>query len=137
MGGLKNLSLDGLAAWRIAGRVALCAMAMGLLACGERETLSMPTAFVNGAMPGAWSPMDAWHEDVQEAARFAVQTYAVGQRSRVLYKDVLAAEQQVVAGLNFKLRLQVQHDKSVRRAQVTVWRQLSGQYQLTEWVWLD
>ena len=117
--------------------MALCAMAMGLLACGEREPLSAPSASVNETMPGAWSPTDAWHEEVQEAARFAVQTYAVGQRSRVLYKDVLAAEQQVVSGLNFKLRLQVLHDKTVRRAQVTVWRQLSGQYQLTEWVWLD
>ena len=112
-------------------------MAMGLLSCDERETLAKPTASVNEALPGAWSSTDAWHEEVQEAARFAVQTYAVGQRSRVLYKDVLVAEQQVVAGLNFKLRLQVQHDKTVRRAQVTVWRQLSGQYQLTEWVWLD
>ena len=137
MGGVINPSPDGLAAWRIAGRVALCALAMGLLACGESEPLSAPSASVNEDMPGAWTSIDAWHEEAQEAARFAVQTYAVGQRSRVLYKDVLAAEQQVVAGLNFKLRLQVQHDKTVRRAQVTVWRQLSGQYQLTEWVWLD
>ena len=97
----------------------------------------MPTASVHNALPGAWSPVDAWHEEVQEAARFAVQTYAVGHRSRVLYKDVLNAEQQVVAGLNFKFKLQVQHDKTVRRAQVTVWRQLNGQYQLTDWVWLD
>ena len=119
------------------GRRAVFAAALGLLACGDREPLSMPTASVHNALPGAWSPIDAWHEEVQEAARFAVQTYAVGHRSRVLYKDVLAAEQQVVAGLNFKFKLQVQHDKTVRRAQVTVWRQLSGQYQLTEWVWLD
>ena len=92
---------------------------------------------MNQALPGGGSPIDPWNEQVQEAARFAVQTYAVGQRSRVLYKEVLSAEQQVVAGLNFKLKLQVEHNKTLRTAQITVWRQLSGQYQLTDWVWLD
>ena len=133
MGGVNNAVPCCFVPWGLV----VCALALGLPACGERETLSMPSASVSGALPGAWILSDPWHEEVQEAARFAVQTFAVQQRSRVLYKDVMTAEQQVVTGLNFKLRLQVQHDTAVRVAEVTVWRQLSGQYQLINWVWQD
>ena len=134
---MKNASPCRSALWGMFEPVGVCAVALGLLACSERESLSIPSASMNKALPGGGSPIDPWNEQVQEAARFAVQTYAVGQRSRVLYKEVLSAEQQVVAGLNFKLKLQVEHNKTLRTAQITVWRQLSGQYQLTDWVWLD
>ena len=80
---------------------------------------------------------DPLDDEVQEAARFAVQTYAVLHRSRTLYKDVLEAQSQVVAGANFSLKLQVLQDKTARTAQATVWRQLNGQYQLSDWRWLD
>ena len=80
---------------------------------------------------------DPLDDEVQEAARFAVQTYAVLHRSRTLYKDVLEAQSQVVAGTNFSLKLQVRHENSPRTAQATVWRQLNGQYQLSDWRWLD
>ncbi len=107
--------------------------------------------------------MDSADPDVQEAARFAVQTYAVRQRERVLYQDVLQAQSQVVAGLNYQLTLQVsqwpqsqQVQKTrdtqtprmaqgvqsnsipplVRQATVRVWRKTDGNYTLTEWQWL-
>jgi hypothetical protein len=86
---------------------------------------------------GGWSKADPFADDVQEAARFAVQTYAVAHRSRTLYKDVLEAQSQVVAGMNFNLKLQVRHENSTRTAQATVWRQLNGQYHLSDWRWLD
>lgn len=89
------------------------------------------------AFPGAWAPTDAFNPDVQEAARFAVQTFAVQNKQRVLYKDVIQARQQVVAGLHFELQLQVTWDGTPRTAQATVWRQLNGAYGLHSWVWLD
>lgn len=114
--------------------VSLC-----LSACNAKDVAvsAGPSVDVNRALPGGWSALDPLAEDAQEAARFAVQTYAVAQRSRVLYKDVIEAQVQVVAGMNFKLTLQVMHDARKRTSRVTVWRQLNGTYQLTEWVWLD
>ena len=121
----------------------------GLAACGARPVESAAPANVMHSapptkgpsatlpLPGGWSPVDANAEDVQEAARFAVQAYAVAQRSRTLYKDVLEAQQQVVAGVNFKLTLQVLHLGTPRVAQATVWRRLDGAYQLTDWTWRD
>ncbi|MCE2782205.1 cystatin domain-containing protein [Limnohabitans sp.] len=89
------------------------------------------------AVPGGWVPSDAFSPDVQEAARFAVQTFAVQNKQRVLYKDVTQARQQVVAGLQFELALQVTLDETKRHAKAVVWRQPDGVYQLRSWTWLD
>jgi hypothetical protein len=86
---------------------------------------------------GAWAQADVFSPEVQEAARFAVQAFAVQNKSRVLYKDVTQVRQQVVAGLNFELLLQVTRDGANRSVRATVWRQLDGSYRLQAWAWLD
>jgi hypothetical protein len=73
---------------------------------------------------------------VQEAARFAVQTYAVQNRARVLFKDVIHARQQGVAGLNYELQLLVTLDGAHKNVQATVWRQPGGAYLLQGWSWV-
>ena len=128
---------DAWAAGQRAWSVWAVGLSLSLLACHAKESPPPVQNPVVQVQPGGWSPTDPWSPEVQEAARYAVQTYAVTQRSRLLYKDVLASEQQVVAGLNFKLTLTVLQDKTPHTAQVTVWRQLSGRYQLTQWNWLD
>lgn len=132
--------------WSVSlGVVGVC---LSLMACKPSNQVANPTpvhpaaalspaAPVSSVTAGGWSQADANADDVQEAARFAVQAYAVAQHSRTLYKDVIEVQQQVVAGMNFKLKLQVLHNGQTRNAQVTVWRQLNGQYQLTDWAWSD
>jgi hypothetical protein len=88
-------------------------------------------------MPGAWASADPFDPDVQEAARFAVQTFAVQGKRRVLFKEVTQARQQVVAGLNLELHFQVSEGAPERSVRATVWRQPDGRYSLTEWIWLD
>ena len=119
-----------------------------LTACAPSEPASIPTpartapalstpALVLPPATGGWSQAEFNADDVQEAARFAVQAFAVAQHSRTLYKDVVEAQRQVVSGVNFKLKLQVLHLGTPRTAQATVWRQLHGAYQLSDWVWVD
>ena len=86
-------------------------------------------------MTGAWARADVFNPEVQEAARFAVQTFAVQNKVRVLYQEVTRANQQVVAGLNFELLLQVTLDGANRSVLVKVWRQPDGSYRLMSWVW--
>lgn len=86
-------------------------------------------------MAGAWAPADAFSPEVQEAARFAVQTFAVQNKVRVLYQEVTRANQQVVAGLNFELQLLVTLDGTKRSVLVKVWRQPDSSYRLESWVW--
>ena len=106
--------------------------ACGLLAC------SPDPAAQGSASPavGAWSAADPYSPEVQEAARFAVQTYAVQNRARVLFKDVIHARQQGVAGLNYELQLLVTLDGAHKNVQVTVWRQPGGAYRLQGWSWV-
>lgn len=113
-----------------------------LLACSPEKTEGLPATQASSTVSaepvaGAWALADAFSPDVQEAARFAVQTYAVQNKARVLYKDVTQARQQVVAGLNFDLYIQVTLDGTLRNASAKVWRQPDGVYHLQAWAWLD
>jgi hypothetical protein len=121
----------------------LCALTMSsLLACSPEKPEGLPgtqaSSTVNGeTVAGAWAVADAFGPDVQEAARFAVQTFAVQNKARVIYKDVIQARQQVVAGLNFDMHIQVSLDGAARNASAKVWRQPDGAYSLQAWAWLD
>jgi hypothetical protein len=113
-----------------------------LLACSPEKTEGLPAPQASSTVSaepvaGAWALADAFSPDVQEAARFAVQTYAVQNKARVLYKDVTQARQQVVAGLNFELHIQVSLDGASRKVSAKIWRQPDGAYRLQAWAWLD
>ena len=130
-------------AWPLLLRALAVVAAVSLSACSPEKpaelstTKSMSTDSGVPSVPGAWGPIDAFSPDVQEAARFAVQTFAVQNKARVLFKDLTQAQQQVVAGLNFELHLSVTLDGIPRTAQAVVWRQLDGTYKLQDWDWLD
>ena len=46
------------------------------------------------------------------------------------------ARQQVVAGLNVALSLDVKQGQNDRQAEAVVWHKLSGEYELTSWSWI-
>ena len=124
-------------------RQPLCALMLSwLVACSPEKTEGLPatqasSTVSNEAVVGAWTLADAFSPEVQEAARFAVQTFAVQNKARVLFKEVTHARQQVVAGLNFQLQLHVTLDGALKNVNVTVWRQLDGDYRLQSWDWVD
>ena len=117
--------------------------AVSLSACSPEQaadpftTKSMPTDSGVPVVPGAWGPIDNFSPEAQEAARFAVQTYAVQNKARVLFKEVGLARQQVVAGIQFELNLEVTVEGTARNSKAVVWRQLDGTYKLQAWDWLD
>ena len=114
-------------------------LAFSLMAACSPEKPAAVSAPLSEAAPvaGPWATADAFSPEVQEAARFAVQTFAVQNKARVLYKDVTQARQQVVAGLNFELQLLVTLDGASRSVSATVWRQPDGSYRLQAWEWLE
>ena len=127
----------------------MCVLALACLsACSPDESahlldktrMTEPTANVPRGAPnaaGAWAQTDAFSPDVQEAARFAAQTFAVQNKARVLLKEISQARQQVVAGRNCEFHLHVTRDGASRNAVAQVWHQLNGQYSLQSWVWVD
>ncbi len=49
--------------------------------------------------------------------------------------EIMKAEQQVVAGVNYLLHLKVKVDGLPKEAEATVWRRVDGEHSLTSWVW--
>lgn len=113
----------------------IAAVLIFLVACSPQEPASNAIPKASDAQTGAWGAVDSYSDEVQEAARFAVQKQAVTAHSRLIYKDVQSAQVQVVAGLNFRMKLVVMNDGVSQNAVATVWRNLQNQYQLTEWQW--
>jgi len=82
-------------------------------------------------------------DQVLSAARFAVgaQQKALsvdGKNAALELVSVLAAEQQVVSGVNYRLELRVKRNGAEKTAAAVVWWQALRKpdpYQLTSWDW--
>ena len=89
--------------------------------------------------PGSYSKASHTDKDVQAAAGFAVKTQAKASRAKSLELiKVLKAEQQVVAGMNYKMQLSLKENGKSRTAEAVVWSQptrKSNPYELTSWNW--
>ncbi|WP_461785527.1 exo-alpha-sialidase, partial [Prosthecobacter sp.] len=79
-------------------------------------------------LAGGFSQAANTDAEVLKAAQFAVKAHD----PKLTLKSVTAAEQQIVAGINYKLRLTTSDG---RKADTVVWRKLDGSYELTSWQW--
>ncbi len=86
---------------------------------------------------GGYAEASATNTEVVAAAQFSVKALAaMPERMPVItLVEILFASQQVVAGMNYRLRLKVKVDGKDRDVEVVVWRKLDGEYQLTSRVW--
>ena len=109
---------------RVAALLSRLILALAALAVTPQalaETAPVPV------MTGGWSPIAA--ADAAVAARFAVRHLPRGRDQRQpRLRRIESAEQQVVAGLNTRIILQLQGGS---RWQVLVWRKLDGTMVLT------
>jgi hypothetical protein len=108
---------------------------LSLMACSPSATSPNQTRDTLTVQAGGWMEADPFNQDVQEAARFAVQTQSMRTHSRLIYKDLKSAQTQVVAGQNFQMNLTVIDHGLSRSAAVSVWKNLHNQYSLTHWQW--
>jgi Cystatin domain len=83
---------------------------------------------------GSWGKADPKDAQVLAAARFAVA--AEQARTDAVFKliSVVRAEQQVVAGMNYRFCLRLQRGK-FKTALVQVYRNLEAKLSLTSWAW--
>jgi hypothetical protein len=105
------------------------------------------TAFPNTGrtaeiMPGGYFEASVTNARVVEAANFAIKAEQNAMQERkdaqpasLVLVEILGAQQQVVAGTNFRLKLTVRVNEAERVAEVVVYRKLSGEYKLTSWTW--
>ncbi len=90
---------------------------------------------VNSRVPGGWSSASVDDARVKIAARNAVAAQASIDGTGLTLASIEDAQQQVVAGMSYKLRLSVVKDDRRQFANATVWAKLNGTYELTAWSW--
>lgn len=102
-------------------------------------------ASVVTANQGAYSPVAVTNTEVVAAAEFAInaqeqhlQDERKTESTRLKMIKILSAQQQVVAGMNYRLILKVNIDGQEKEAEAVVWWQAwrkPDPYQLTSWTW--
>ena len=91
---------------------------------------------------GGYAKTNAAAKNVVAAAKFAVQKRAKTRKATITLLSIKNAEKQVVAGLNYKICMQVSvkinSKKTVKQiVQVVVYRNLKNAYSLTNWTEKD
>lgn len=95
--------------------------------------------------PGGYAPVSVADKDVVAAARFAVETHQKLTKKQpseastsLKLVSIQSAEQQVVSGINYRLKLNVEHNDKDRTAEAIVWWQAwrrPDPHRLTSWRW--
>jgi len=116
-----------------------------IAACVLFATSVLPGCFVKQSMAGGYSAIAVTSREVIDAAAFAVKIqqtvmqHSDGEPSAKLELTAIGgAEQQVVAGMNYRLRLKVKVDGVEKDAEAVVWWQpwrKPEPYQMTSWKW--
>ena len=103
------------------------------------------TGHAQPSQPGSYAKASVTHKEVAAAAAFAIKAQQGAMHvkkdtepPRLELTRILHAEQQVVAGINYRLRLKVTLEGKERTADAVVWWQAwrkPAPYQLTSWTW--
>jgi len=108
---------------KLIGSAVLVALAGGLgMAC------------LQDPIPGGYSKAGVKEDEVVKAAKFAIKEQAKKDKGGP-YKleQIVSAQRQVVAGINYKLELKVQQKGKSQLVNAVIWKKLDGKHELTEW----
>ena len=83
-------------------------------------------------LPGGYAPAKII-QDVASAANFAVHEQAKREVAPLKLTNIVKAEKQIVAGMNYRFILMVERRGSLREAKAIVFRNLNSRYSLTAW----
>jgi uncharacterized lipoprotein NlpE involved in copper resistance len=84
---------------------------------------------------GGYGPANTTDDRVREAANFAVADHGRRVNQTVHLQEISRAEQQIVAGINYRLCLKIQTNTGSRFAVAVVYRDLKAHYSLTDWTY--
>ena len=83
-------------------------------------------------VPGGFSEVKP-DEETQVAANFAVGEISKKLNQPLALKGIVSAERQVVAGLNYRLELDLTKNNQPYRVRAIVWCRLDDTMELTSW----
>jgi len=83
-------------------------------------------------LPGGLSEVKP-DQQTQAVATFAVSEISKKLNQPLALKSIVSAERQVVAGWNYRLKLNLTKNNQPYRVRATVWCRLDGTMELTSW----
>ena len=96
-------------------------------------------AQTEGPITGAYGTIDVKDPDVIAAAKYAVKKQAKKQGGKIKYMSINKAETQVVAGLNYRLCINIEVRAKGKKTytpmfvQAVVYKDLKQKFSLTSW----
>ena len=125
---------------RIVASVCIMASVVCVALCASNGVAKEP-------LVGGFSKASVSEKEVVDAAAFAVKAEAKAMQEskeslpvKLELVKIVSAEQQVVAGMNYRLKLKVKLNGQEKVADVVVWWQAwrtPDPYQLTSWEWKE
>lgn len=109
--------------WRVALLVAAINVVLSISSVANAQVVVV----------GAYGETSPTNPEVISAASFAVTKAGQRQGSRISLISIDRAEQQVVAGMNYKIWLKVRSRGAVRNVTTVVYQNLKRRYSLTSW----
>jgi len=110
-------------------------------------TFAVVVCLAEQSLVGGYAKATVTEKEVVAAATFAVKAQhqvmsdaGTGQPMTLELVKIVVAEQQVVAGMNYRLTLKVKVHGKEKEAEAVVWWQAwrkPAPYQLTSWKWAD
>lgn len=98
--------------------------------------LSACTTEAESPLAGGYAQTQPTSKEAKLAAEFAVKHQATTTGQALKLEKIVQSEEQVVAGMNYRMTLQVKDGSTPRLAQVVVYRSLAPQWVLTSWDWI-
>jgi hypothetical protein len=95
---------------------------------------SSPKMEAGRPLMGGYSKADIKDERVRKAAEFSVLEKTT-KSSKLVLVEIMDAQQQVVAGMNYRLHLKLTDDGKEKEADAVVYLKLDGTMSLTTWEW--
>ena len=110
--------------------------AMWLIAVRLIAMTTIATGTFGNTLPGGYATAEIG-KDIVVAAEFAVKQESLSATEPLTLRRILQAEQQIVAGVNYRLVLIVRKAGVEQKARAIVFRDLNSQFFLKSWEWLD
>lgn len=85
-------------------------------------------------MPGSFRTVAVSGPDVLIAAKAAIGLHRAQSKSVFQLVSIERAEQQVVAGMNYRMTLKLKHGAKSERVTTQVYKNLQGKFALTSWM---
>jgi copper homeostasis protein (lipoprotein) len=89
----------------------------------------------DSSVPGGYSGINVTDSDAKAAAEFAITEQGRREGIDLSLIEIVQAQKQVVAGLNYKMCLRVKSGDTTRTAVAVVYKNLQQQYSLTSFQW--